>query len=255
MRIAKPRPGAVSRGSGVKKNWPNQEKDMSKQLYRKFVVTASDYAGEPHKRAEGYRFEQVLKFGIAMCLTARGKDEVQRMDAQGQPIVVQVREAFVDEQGHEYDEDGEVTLNPEAHSFTLQTRGYIAVREDEQLRAPQMFVPTLRKPDEIKFGQSRWKLRATDAKEIAKGVEQSARELNRQSRELDARANALKVAHQQREEASAAALKAAQEKAAQKATEAEAAQLEAAKHADENKTLRDQIAALTKTKTPVPPAK
>ncbi len=226
---------------------------MSKQLYRKFVITASDWEPQkPHLRVDCYAAEQALKFGLGLCLTARNKEEVQRLDSQRQPIVVELREVFVDSQGHEYDEEGEVTLNPNAHGFTVLKKGYGEVSDGETIRPPQLFIPALRDPKEVQVGQSKWKLRPTTAAELDGSVAQAAADLERQARDLRARSESLRRSHEDTDVARAAALKAAHDEAASKAAEAETAKQEALKATEENKKLREQIAALKAAKSDKP---
>lgn len=144
-----------------------------KNMYRKFVVSASDYTPDaPHLRADCYAVTQAQKLGLPMCLKALGRQEVRRTDTLGQPITLTIREVFVDDQGNElglfkkidpklgeveyFDVDVE---NPTAHNFTVQNRGYVLVRDGDRPRAAQMFEPYQREKS------VKWELRPTNAKE------------------------------------------------------------------------------------------
>ncbi len=221
---------------------------MGKTLYKKFVVTASDYdASKPHLKADGYRDGQMLKAGLSMCMTAEGRKEVRRKDALGQFVTVTLTEHLVDNQGHECDASGNIIEgkeNPDAHNFTILKRGFLEVTGELALRAPQVFIPEY---DETKV---RWILKATSEKAIAAKANSAADEMERKAKSLRAVAEAVKAdaARRQKEREDAetreADLKFAKEVAESKAAEAETAREEAAKAVEENRKLKEQIAAL-----------
>lgn len=161
---------------------------MEKKLFKKFVVTASDYEdGKPHLRADGYRAGQMLKAGLSMCMTAEGRKDVRRKDALGQPVTVTLSEHLVDDQGHECDANGTiVNPNQDAHNFTIIKRGFLEVTGEKTLRPAQVFIPEY---DESKV---RWALKPITAHAVGQKASASAEALEAQAKALRAKADALK---------------------------------------------------------------